>query len=134
MIKSMKGLIMRQRGYGQDGFELAVTIQFDATLLRKHGLSSYMPQIKNVVLDATGVRGMPSYARPTMNQEFPRASKGVITLVVYFEISAFNASQLGANVKEYSLYHPVSLNETLEATRNDGHLFAKSVLASRIGN
>jgi len=135
----MKGVIQRQRGYGQDGYELAVVIQFDAKEFnrikkKQNPLEAGMAQIKNVVLDAVSVRGVPSYARPSMRQEFPRASKGVIELTVCFEMSKYQVEAAGVDTKQYNLYHPVDLNETLERIRDDGHLFAKSVIASHFGN
>lgn len=139
-IKSMQGVLQRARGYGQDGFELAVTVVFDAVQFNKIKksktcpLAAGMSQIKNVVLDAVSVRGVPSYASQSYTQRFPRAKNGTVTLTVYFDVSAYQASQLGVNAKDYFARLQVDLNKTLEATRNDGHLFAKSVLASHFGN
>lgn len=140
-IQSMHGSIQKQRGYGQNGLELVVTVSFDADQFRKiknrknqcplqHG----MAQIKNVVLDAVGVRGIPSYSAPSMNQRWPRASKGLVTLQVYFGVSEYVAKELGVDASEWNIHHSVDLNTTLEATRQDGHLFAKSVLASHFGH
>lgn len=138
-IKSMSGSIRRSRGFGRDSLELAVTISFDAkqfSKIAKKGcpLAAGMAQIKNVVLDATGVRGIPSYQPESYSQRWPRARKGLKTITVYFEISDFNARQLGVNTSEYSIYQSVDLNTTLEATRNDGHLFAKAMIVERISN
>lgn len=138
-IKSMRGSIQRARGYGQDGLELCVTVSFDAKEFnrikkKQSPLAAGMAQIKNVVLDATGVRGIPGYARASYSSEFPRASKGLVTLTLYFEISAYNAMQLGANIKDFCLYHAVDLNTTLENTRDQGHLFAKSAISFHFGN
>ncbi len=139
-IIKMSGSIQRARGYGQDGFELIVTVSFDAKQFnaikkqKQDPLATAMAQIKNVVLDGAGVRGMPSYSRPSMNQAYPRAKQGLITLQLSFDISEFSAKELGADVKKnWCLYHKVELQKTLDATRDDGHLFAKSVLASMIG-
>lgn len=139
MIKSMYGTIQKQRGYGQDGLELKVTVsfcskEFNRIKKKQNPLECFMPQIKNVVFDATNVRGIPSYSPVSMNQRWPRASKGLITLDLYFSISEFKAIELGADVKQWSLYHAVDLNTTLEATRHDGHLFAKTAIASRLGH
>ena len=138
-IKSMSGRIGRARGYGQDGFELCVTVTFDAAQFNRlkktqDPLAAGMSQIKNVVLDACGVRGMPSYASQSYTQRYPRAKNGTVTLSVYFDVSQYNAMQLGVNPKDYFVSQAVDLNTTLEATRQDGHLFAKSVLASQFGN
>lgn len=139
LIRSMRGTIQRARGYGQDGFELVVSVSFDAKEFNRikktsDPLAVAMPQIKNVVLDATGIRGTPGYAAISMHQRFPRAKNGLVTLDLYFDVSAYNATELGADLKQYSVYHKVELNKTLEQTRDEGHLFAKSVLASQVGN
>ncbi len=139
-IKSMTGIIQKARGYGQHGLELKVTVSFDSKEFNKIKrkkqcpLKAGMAQIKNVVLDSTGVRGLPSYSPVSYSQRFPRASKGLITLDLYFDISNYNASQLGADITDYFLNHKVDLNTTLKNTRNDGHLFAKSAIASTIAN
>jgi hypothetical protein len=139
-ILSMRGLIQRARGYGQDGLELAVTVTFDAkqfNAIKKSKacpLAAGMSQIKNVVLDAIGVRGVPSYASQSYTQRFPRAKGGQVTLTVYFDVSTFTANALGVDTKDYFLRHTVDLNTTLEATRNDGHLFAKSAIAQNFGH
>lgn len=145
-IKSMKGMIKRARGYGQDGFELAVTVSFDATLFNSFKkaktcpLAQGMAQIKNVVLDACGVRGMPSYSPLTMTQKFPRAKNGLVTLTVYFDVSAYQMGTMGLGPSKALgfatswNYHAVDLNTTLEATRNNGHLFAKTAIASKLGH
>jgi hypothetical protein len=145
-IKSMKGIIQRQRGYGSNGFELAVTIAFDAIQFNKIKkakqcpLAAGMAQIKNVVLDACGARGMPSYASQSYTQRFPRAKNGLVTLTVYFDISAYQMETLGLGPSKALgfttqwIYHAIDLNTTLEATRADGHLFAKTALASHFGN
>lgn len=139
MIKSMTGSIQRSRGYANDGLELVVTVSFDSKEFnrikkKQDPLAHYMAQIKNVVLDATNVRGIPSYAPISMNRRYPRASKGVITLQLYFTISEFNAKELGVDTSQWRPYHQVNLNDTLESTRDDGHLFAKSAIASRLGH
>lgn len=146
LIKSMQGRIQRARGYGQDGYELQVVIQFDAAQFnaikkaKDCPLSVAMPQIKNVVLDACGVRGMPSYAAVSMRQKFPRAKNGTVTLSVYFDVSAYQMETMGLGPSKALgfqtsyVFHNVDLNTTLESTRNDGHLFAKSVLAAKIAN
>jgi hypothetical protein len=139
-IKSMHGRIQRARGYGQDGFELAVMVSFDAVQFNKIRKSKTCPlaagmgQIKNVVLDACSVRGTPSYAPQSYNQRFPRAKNGSVTLTVYFDVSAYTAEQLGVNIKDWIVSRSVDLNTTLETTRQEGHLFAKSALASHFGN
>lgn len=143
-VKTMRGIIQRARGYGQDGFELAVTVSFDAKEFNRikktqDPLAAGMSQIKNVVLDACGVRGMPSYAPQSYAVRYPRASKGLVTLTVYFDVSRYNAEQLGvsfSNTQIGTLYssHSIDLQTTLEATRNDGHLFAKTAIASHFGN
>lgn len=146
-IKSMQGVIQRARGYGRDlDFELKVTVCFDAAQFnaikkaKQCPLASAMPQIKNVVLDAIGVRGMPSYAPLSMRQRFPRAKNGTVTLSVYFDVSPYVLQSLGLGPSKalgFStsyVFHNVDLNSTLEATRDAGHLFAKSVLASHIAN
>lgn len=138
-IKSMSGSIQRARGYGQDGFELIVEVSFDAKMFNKikkkqDPLAFGMAQIKNVVLDACGVRGVPSYQRASYSQAYPRASKGLLTLTLRFDVSEYTAKELGVNTREYSVYNKIELNKVLEATRNDGHLFAKTAIASLIGN
>ena len=138
-IKSMRALVQHARGYGTNGFELAVMVSFDAKEFNRikktqDPLAHGMSQIKNVVLDATGARGIPSYARHSYNQAYPRASKGLVTLTVTFDISAFNAQNLGTDLSACFVHHAIDLNSTLEATRGDGHMFAKSVLASQFGN
>jgi len=137
-IKTMRGLIKRQRGYGQDGFELAITIQFDAKEFnrikkKQNPLEAAMAQIKNVVLDAVSVRGTPSYQRVSYSNAWPRASKGVVELTVYFEMSDYQANKF-IDPKEYNPVRSIDLQATLEATRNKSHLFAKSVIASHMGN
>lgn len=139
MIKSMHGTIQKSRGYSNNGLELKVTVsfcskEFNRIKKEQNPLECFMPQIKNVVFDATNVRGIPSYSRPSMHQQWPRASKGLITLDLYFSISDFNAKELGADTSQWCLYHSVDLNTTLEATRQDGHLFAKTAIASRLGH
>lgn len=140
LIQSMSATIRQARGYGQDGLELVVTVSFDAkefNCIKKTDdpLASAMAQIKNVVLDATGVRGIPGYAPAGYGQRFPRAKNGCVTLDVTFEISDYNAKELGADIKnKYAMYHAVDLKTKLEETRQDGHLFAKSALASHFGN
>ncbi len=139
-IVSMSGCIKRQSHYGSNGFELVVTVSFDSkefSRIRKakeNPLSTAMAQIKNVVFEATGIRGTPGYSRPSMNQEFPRASKGLVTLSLTFDVSESQAKELGADIKEWCLYHSIELNKTLEKTRNDGHLFAKTAIASAMGH
>lgn len=87
-----------------------------------------------------GWNAMPSYAPPSMRQRFPRAKNGTVTLSVYFDVSPYVLQSLGLGPSKalgFStsyVFHNVDLNSTLEATRDDGHLFAKSVLASHIGN
>jgi len=136
----MQGVIRRARGYGQDGFELAVTIAFDAVQFNKikksqnDPLQDGMAQIKNVVLDAVSVRGTPSYSRFSMRQAYPRAKNGLVTLTVYFDVSRYTAESLGVNTSDFCLYHVVDLNTTLEATRQDGHLLAKTALAAALGH
>jgi hypothetical protein len=139
MIKSMQGMVTRSRAYSNDGFELRVTISFDAKVfnsIKKKScpLARFMPQIKNVVLDATGVRGTPSYSRPSYSQQYPRTSKGLVTLDVYFDVSEFNAQSLGVDLKAWSVYQQVDLNSTLESTRGDGHMFAKNVICEKLFN
>jgi len=138
-IKSMRGLVKRRRGYGQDGFELEVSISFDAAEFNRlkktqDPLSVAMPQIKNIVLDACGVRGLPSYSPLSMHQRYPRAKGGLVTLVVYFDVSQHLVTHMGVNPMGYNVSQAIDLNSTLESTRTDGHLFAKSVLASRFGH
>lgn len=138
-IKSMSGLIQRAQGYHQDGLELVVTVSFDAKQFnaiakKSNPLESGMAQIKNVVLDATGVRGIPGYSAVSMRQRWPRAKNGLKTIELRFSISEYNANELGADVKSWSICHPVDLNTTLESTRDAGHLFAKSALVSNFGN
>lgn len=138
-IKSMRGLIQRARGYGSNGFELEVTVSFDAKEFNRikkieSPLAAGMAQIKNVVLDACGVRGIPSYSRPSMYQAWPRASKGLVTLTVYFDVSEYTAKELGVDTSSNFLYAAIDLNVKLEATRNQGHLFAKSAIAQKLGN
>lgn len=138
-IRSIKGTIQRQRGYGQNGFEIAVHVSFDAIEFNRikktsNPLQAGMAQIKNVVLDATGIRGIPSYSAPSMNQKFPRAKKGLVTLTIYFEVNEYALEHLKVDTKQYSVYHGVNLQQALDATRNDGHLFAKTAIASRLGH
>ncbi len=139
-IIAMSGRVQKQRGYGQDGLELVVAITFDAKQFNKIKqkscpLSAGMAQIKNVVFDATGIRGLPSYAAVSMGQRFPRASKGKISLLVYFDCSDFTAKLLKVDTtKTWGLYHPVNLQSALEQTQNDGHLFAKTAIASMMGH
>ena len=134
-IKAMTGSIQRERHYGANGFELIVMVSFDAkefNALKKRKqdpLAAGMAQIKNVVLDATGIRGVPSYAPQSYNQRFPRAKNGMVTLKLTFRnVSEFTLKKLGVNTKEWCLYHAVDLSTKLEETRDDGHLFAKSVV------
>jgi hypothetical protein len=138
-IKFMRGHIHRARGYGQDGFELSVQVSFDAKAFNRfkkttNPLAVAMPQIKNVVLDACGVRGMPSYARASYTQAYPRARHGMITLTVTFEVSKFNCNALGVNMSDFCVSHAVDLQSTLDATRTDGHLLAKTAIASAMGH
>lgn len=142
-IQKMSGYLSEARGYGCNGYELAVTIQFDAKEFnrikkKQDPLDAAMPQIKNVVLDACGVRGIPSYAPLSMRQRYPRARHGLITLTVYFDVSEYTAKLLGIETKAilgwYTSSVSVDLQSTLEATRNDGHMFAKTALASHFGN
>jgi hypothetical protein len=135
----MRGSIKRSSSYAGPSLTLAVEVNFDAVQFNKakkfsDPLAFAMPQIKNVVLDAVGVRGMPSYARQSYSQAYPRAKKGIITLTLNFDISDYAAQALGANPKSFFLHHFVDLNTTLEATRDQGHLFAKSVIASYVSN
>ena len=117
-----------------------MTIQFDAAEFNRlkktqDPLGAAMPQIKNVVLDACNVRTMPSYAPLSMRQRYPRARNGVVQLIVYFDVSEWNAKALfqrGGQVGTLGL--AIELQSTLEATRNDGHLFAKTAIASHFGN
>lgn len=139
MIKKMSGTIQRARGYGERGFELVVSVSFDAKEFnrikkKQNPLECFMPQIKNVVLDACGVRGVPGYAPQSYNQYYPRASKGLVTLNLTFQVSDFNAQSLGVDLKAYAVYIDVDLNTTLESTRHEGNMFAKSVIASKIAN
>ncbi len=138
-IKSMRGCIMRARGYASNGYEMRVTVSFCAkefARLKKteNPLEAGMPQIKNVVLDACGIRGIPSYARPSMSQAFPRASKGLVTLEVCFDVSEYNAIRLGVKADGHYISLSIDLQTTLDSTRFDGHLLAKSSLASHFGN
>lgn len=139
MIKKMSGTIQRARGYGERGFELVVSVSFDAKEFnrikkKQSPLEHFMPQIKNIVLDACGVRGVPSYAPQSYNQYYPRASKGLVTIDLTFPMSDYNAQSLGVDTKAWSVYKSVDLNTTLESTRHEGHMFAKSVIASKIAN
>lgn len=142
----MRGMIQRARGYGSDGYELAVTVSFDAAEFNRikktkqcplaHGMS----QIKNVVLDAVSIRGTPSYAPLSYSQRFPRAKSGLVTLTVYFDVTPYQLEALGLGPSKalgYQTtwnYHSVDLNTTLEKTRNDGHLFAKTAISSHFGH
>lgn len=136
MIKSMNGCIQRNRGIGCDGFELIVTVSFDSVefkALQKKKISPLehtMAQIKNVVFDSCGVRGIPGYSPAGYKQYYPRAKKGVVTLKLYFEVDIFVLNRLKVDTKEWCLYHEVELQKTLESTRGDGHLFAKTALDS----
>lgn len=139
LIKSMSATIHKSRGLGIDGLEMSVSVSFDSKLfnqIKKNSdpLAAAMGQIKNVVLDATGVRGIPSYSAVSMNQRFPRASKGVVTLTVCFDVSEYTARELGVDTSKWTVHHSIDLNPTLEATRDDGHLFAKSAIASQLGH
>jgi hypothetical protein len=128
----MTGYITSARGYVATGKELVVSVSFDAkefNRIKKSGncpLAHGMAQIKNVVLDAALVRGIPTYQRASYAKQFPRASKGVVTLELSFELSNFNAQSL----KDKS----IDFNSVLENTRDDGHLFAKSAIASVMGH
>jgi hypothetical protein len=133
MIKSMRGFLQQARGYGSNGYELVVSVSFDAAEFnrikkKQDPLGHYMSQIKNVVLDCCEVRGVPSYQPLTMRQRFPRAQNGTITVKLYFELTDTQAKNVSIGNK-YQF-----LNDTLEATRNESHLFAKSVIASHFGN
>lgn len=138
-IKSMSGMIRRARGYGQDGFELAVKVSFDAKEFNRikktqDPLAAGMAQIKNVVLDAVSIRGNPSYASQSYIQRFPRAKNGLVTLTVFFEVNEYTIKTLGVNTSDFCLSHAVDLNTVLEATRSDGHLFAKTAIAAKFSN
>ena len=146
LIKSMHGLIQSARGYGSNGAELVVTIDFDSKLFNKLRtkecpLAIAMPQIKNVVLDATGIRSMPSYAAVSMRQRFPRARNGIIRLQVYFDVNRHDLIRMGIQPTK-SLYdlissfemHKVELNSVLERTRQDGHLLAKTAIVAHLGH
>ncbi len=143
LIKSMSANIQQVRGYGVDGFELNVTVSFDSKEFAKirkskqDPLSESMAQIKNVVFEACGVRGVPGYSAVSMNQRFPRASKGLVTLELHFDISFSDVERItGQKFKRapYTFYHSIELQKTLDKTRNDGHLFAKTALASATGH
>lgn len=145
LILSMQGMIQRARGYGQDGFELKVTVTFDAVQWnslkkRQDPLAVAMPQIKNVVLDACGVRGLPSYSPLSMRSRYPRAKNGTVTLSVYFDVSPYQLESMGLGPSKALGFvtqwvsHAVDLNTTLEATRQNGHLLAKTALASHFGH
>lgn len=138
-IVKMSGSIQNARGLGQYGLELVVNVSFDAkefSRIKKKDdpLAAGMAQIKNVVYDATGVRGFPHYAPISMNQRFPRASKGLVTITLYFDVSENTAKELGADTNSWRLYHDVELQYTLDKTREDGHLFAKTAIAEKMGH
>ena len=138
-IRSMKGSVQKARGYGDNGYELSVTVSFDAKQFNKikktsDPLAAGMAQIKNVVFDATGVRGYPGYQRASYSQQFPRASKGLVTLTVTFDISTYQAKELGVDLSDWNPYLKVDLQSHLEKTREDGHLFAKTALAAVMGH
>lgn len=131
LIKKMSYSVQRERGYGQNGYELAVHITYNSALFDKikkseDPLAASMSQIKNVVWGALGVRGLPSYSPVSYNQRFPRASRGEIRLTVYFDISKYTA-------KEVESLKP-DLNAELERTRDQGHLFAVTAIASKLAN
>ena len=136
-IRSMSGTICRARGYGQDGFEMLVRVSFDAKQFNKIKakqcpLGYAMAQIKNVIVDATGVNSMPGYAPVSYGQRFPRASKGLVTLTLSLDVVEFTLRRLKVDTKQWSLYHPVELNATLGRTRGDGHMFAKTAITQAL--
>jgi len=134
-IRSMSAHVTKTNYIGmENGCVLKVTVSFDAkqfSALRKkkiNPLAQGMPQIKNVVFDATGIQGHPSYARASYSQEFPRAKCGTVTLTLAFPCDIFNLKRLGVDGSQWSVYKAVELQKTLEATRDDGHLFSKAAM------
>ena len=138
-IQKMSAYVQKQRGYSQTGYELVVSVSFDSKQFQKIKksecpMAASMAQIKNVVLDACGVRGIPSYSQPSMIQRFPRAKNGLITLQLYFDLSEFEARRLNVDIEEYFPRVAVDMQTTLDETQNDGHLFAKTAVSSRMGH
>lgn len=130
----MIGYIKQKRGYGVGReLELQVNVSFDAKEFNRikktqDPLSVGMSQIKNVVFDAINIRSMPSYAPVAYKQRYPRAKNGLITLSIYFDVDEFTARRVGINLDRFMLNHRVDLQSTLELTRQDGHLFAKTAI------
>lgn len=133
-IKSMLGYVSRASGYGV-GNELVLKVQisldakeFNKIKKTQDPLAYCMAQIKNVVFDATNIRSIPSYAPMSYGQRYPRAKNGLVTLTVVFDLDQFTAKRLNIDSKDYFLSHKIDLQSYLEASRNEGHLFAKTAI------
>jgi hypothetical protein len=140
-IKNMTGFIKKNPCFGADldSFIFEVYVSTDAkqfNLIKKKScpLQHCMAQIKNVVFDKTNIRGTPSYAPVGYKQRWPRAKNGLIVLKLTFDISHAKALNLGADLKDFCLYKQVDLNTTLNNTRLNGHLFAKTAMAQVMGH
>lgn len=130
MIKTIDGLIKRASHYGatsSEEFCLEVRIGLCAKeynrLKRKRVniIQSFLVSLKNTVYDATGLSSLPHIGTVS------RASKGLKYLDITFYMHKDVASQIGADVKEWCLYHKVELQSHLENNKN-GNLFAKSAI------
>ncbi len=130
MIKTIDGTIKRSSHYGSQGNEefcLEVRIGLCAKeynrLKKKRTdiVQSFLVALKNTVYDATGLGGVPHIGTAS------RAKKGIKMIQATFYMHKDIASQIGADVKEWCLYHSVDLQSHLENNRT-GNLFAKSAI------
>lgn len=130
MIKTIDGTIKRASHYGAQGNEefcLEVRIGLCAKeynrLKKKRTdiIQSFLVCLKNTVYDATKLGSMPHIGTAS------RASKGLKYINATFYMHKDVASQIGADVKEWCLYHKIDLQSHLE-NNSTGNLFAKSAI------
>lgn len=119
-------------GYENDSvLDLKVFVdakKFRALDKKDNALAAIVPQIKNNVFDAFGVVGHPIFQIHSYKSRYGRARDNTLTLHMWFNISEYKRVELT------ELELNVLLNKVLNETRQVGHLFAKTAIASKIAN
>lgn len=132
MIKEIKGYVKRSSHYGAseaDMFCLEVIISVDSkaynSLKKKQDpVQGFLVSLKNIVYDATQIDSLPHFEA---GRDSKRAKNGLKTIRCTFYITKGKASQLGADVKNFCLYHKIDLQSHLENNKSNT-LFAKSAI------
>lgn len=137
-IQKVQGYFQKERGYSSTGIELVVIVSFEAKQFNQfkksqNPIAHVIPQIKNVVYEATGVLGVPLVARHSYKYQWPRASQGIIKIQMTFTVSnQFVLNRFKLDPLTFWGTQPVDLNSVFESTKNEGHLFARTALLNNI--